>query len=354
MKEAETRKREGGEQVEVSIIMGTYNSAPYVEAAIHSALNQSISNIEIIAVDDCSTDDTFEIVQRMAEQDSRIKPYRMSANGGPGASRNVAVSHAVGTWVAVQDSDDLMHPRRLERMLDIAKRGGFDAVADNLQYVGEDARELIGPAVKQTDETMIWTIDMVGFVHANLPGETGFKLGFLKPMIRRSFMTEHGVNYDPKLRVVEDYQLLFDVLICGGTFGYINECLYDYRIRTSSGSHNYSDALLSQVAQVGRENLNHPAVQADPIVRAAVAYRLKYSLRNAAYVRVLGPIRQKRPVAALAAVLRHLPYLPYIFWRGIRVPFKGRVWSGGAKALDPVQLGMEKWTGGATLAASSR
>lgn len=327
----------------VSIIMATYNSAPYVEAAIRSALDQTIADVEIIAVDDCSKDDTYEIVQRMAASEPRIKPFRMPANGGPGASRHMAVNEATGEWIAQQDSDDLMHPARLERLLKVAEDGGFDVVADNLQYVEEDATQLIGPAVIPTGDNPIWTVGLAEFVRANLPGETGFKLGFLKPMIRRSLLLENRINYQPHLRVVEDYQLLFDVLAAGAKFGFLNECLYDYRIRKSSGSHNYSDALLTQMAQVAQENLRHPTVRANPALREAVAYRLKFAKSNAAYVRTLGAARKKQPVALLGTVIRHLPYLPYIAWRAVRVPFKGRVWSGGAQALNPVQLGMKKW-----------
>ena len=99
----------------VSIIMPNYNSAKYVKATINSVLNQTYENWEILFVDDCSTDNSVEIVEGF--QDERIRIFRNEKNSGAAVSRNLALREAKGKWIAFLDSDDLWDPQKLEKQL---------------------------------------------------------------------------------------------------------------------------------------------------------------------------------------------------------------------------------------------
>jgi len=98
----------------VSIIMTTYNTEGYVEQSINSLLLQTWSNLEIIVVDDASTDNTLSIINSIAERDKRIKVISNHENVGPFVSKNRAILMVKGKYVTCHDSDDWAHPQRIE------------------------------------------------------------------------------------------------------------------------------------------------------------------------------------------------------------------------------------------------
>lgn len=101
----------------VSVIMPAFNSETTIAHSISSILNQTWKNIELIIVDDASTDDTWQIIQSLATEDSRIKVLRNTVNVGPYVSKNRALMHATGTYITGHDADDWSHPQRIEQQL---------------------------------------------------------------------------------------------------------------------------------------------------------------------------------------------------------------------------------------------
>ena len=99
----------------VSIIMPSYNTADFIDRSIKSVINQTYTDWELIIVDDCSTDNTEEIVNSFS--DERIKFFKNETNSGAAVSRNKALREASGRWIAFLDSDDLWHPEKLERQI---------------------------------------------------------------------------------------------------------------------------------------------------------------------------------------------------------------------------------------------
>lgn len=115
----------------VSVVMPAYNCGRYIAQAIQSVIGQTVVDWELQIVDDCSTDDTQAVVQRLAAQDARIHYTRLAQNGGPAAARNQALRRAAGRYVAFLDSDDLWEPDKLERQIAFMERTGakFSATA---------------------------------------------------------------------------------------------------------------------------------------------------------------------------------------------------------------------------------
>ena len=99
----------------VSIIMPNYNSEKYVKETIQSVLEQTYQNWELIFVDDCSTDNSLDIVKSF--DDDRIKVYQNESNSGAAVTRNHALEMAQGKWMAFLDSDDLWTPDKLEKQI---------------------------------------------------------------------------------------------------------------------------------------------------------------------------------------------------------------------------------------------
>src|SRR5260370_2079174 len=113
----------------VSIVMANYNGAAHLADAIQSAQSQSLRDLEIIVSDDASADDSIAIVTGLMAKDPRIRLVRGCHNGGPAAARNRALALAQGEWIAVMDSDDLMHPDRLRTLVELSRRAQADIVA---------------------------------------------------------------------------------------------------------------------------------------------------------------------------------------------------------------------------------
>ena len=102
----------------VSIITPCHNAADTIAETIESVLAQTYQNWEMIVVDDCSTDNSLQIVEEYCEKDPRIKTIRLDRNGGPAKARNAATEAAKGRYIAFLDGDDMWLPEKLQRQLD--------------------------------------------------------------------------------------------------------------------------------------------------------------------------------------------------------------------------------------------
>lgn len=101
----------------ISIIMPTYKCGRYIADSIKSVQVQTYQNWELIIVDDCSGDDTIDIVQRIQLEDKRIRLFENNINSGAAICRNKALREAKGRWIAFLDSDDLWEPTKLEKQI---------------------------------------------------------------------------------------------------------------------------------------------------------------------------------------------------------------------------------------------
>jgi teichuronic acid biosynthesis glycosyltransferase TuaG len=101
----------------VSIIVPAYKAASYIGRTIESVLAQTYRDWEMLIADDCSPDNTREVVGEWAARDARIKLIAREKNGGPAAARNSALENAQGRWIAFLDSDDIWLPAKLERSI---------------------------------------------------------------------------------------------------------------------------------------------------------------------------------------------------------------------------------------------
>jgi len=122
-----------GEEPLISVIIPTYNRAALLPRAVKSVLDQTHRNIEVIVVDDCSTDSTDEVVKSIV--DERLKYVRLERNSGGSAARNKGVEIAQGEYIAFLDSDDEWLPQKLERQLAVFRAGPKDL---GLVYCGLD------------------------------------------------------------------------------------------------------------------------------------------------------------------------------------------------------------------------
>src|SRR5690606_7366380 len=115
-----------------------YNAEATVAQAARSILNQNWRNLELLIVDDCSDDGTWPELQKLAEQDGRVRVFRNAVNVGPYVSKNIALSNAKGAWVTGQDADDWSHPERLATHIGFARQKSAAASTTRMIRMHED------------------------------------------------------------------------------------------------------------------------------------------------------------------------------------------------------------------------
>ena len=275
----------------VSVITANYNGARYLPAAISSVLGQSLRSLEMIVVDDASTDDSAAVVARAAAQDARIRLIVQPHNAGPGAARNRAIGAAQGRYLAVFDSDDLMDQDRLARLVRRAEADAAGLVADNLLAFDDGAPPADGRPFLASDLfaaprwiSLAEVIDS-SRMYSRRPG-----LGYVKPLICAVGLKTSGVRYDEALRIGEDYDLLLRLMACGLRLRLEPAALYRYRRHPASVSHALSRGRLEDMLRADA------AFEADfpglPLaVMRAQAKRRRSLERALAYDDVIGRLK---------------------------------------------------------------
>ena len=209
-----------------SIVVANYNCEAYIAQSLSSALNQSLKDIEIIVVDDNSTDNSREITHEMAPKDSRLKIINLEVNMGPSGARNKALEIAQGDWVAIMDSDDLMHPDRLTKLLLTAKEHNADIVVDRSPY-WVSLPEYVSSNTFNT---------------RNRPG-----YGVLKPLIRTELIQASQTVHDESLTNSEDYDFIVRLMLAGAKYLITPYAGYYYRKHSASISYRLDIDMLENM-----------------------------------------------------------------------------------------------------------
>lgn len=281
--------------VDVSFAVASFNCRDYLEAAVASALAQRDVTLEVLIVDDGSSDGSRELAERLAQQDSRVRVLATAENGGPGRARNVAIDAMRGRWYAVLDSDDLIGPERSAVLIAAADRNAADMVADDLTVFGDG---LVETRFLGTAEPVGRWIELERyFSDSKLFGPTPDP-GFLKPMVRRELLERTGITYDDRLRIAEDDNLVVRLLLAGARYWLEPLPMYRYRKHAASISHrlslDHAERMMAAADRLRDSGVDSPAFRRR---NAALA-------DGVAFTRAIDALKARRPFAALAAVAR--------------------------------------------------
>ena len=280
----------------VTVVIAAWNAETTIMRAVDSALAQSVP-VEVIVVDDCSTDATAALVGQAAARDPRLTLLRQDRNGGPAAARNRAIAESGAPWITVLDSDDWMEPERLALLVELAESRDADFVADDLWKVDEGApvserRAMLG-GVSGTH-----ALGAAEFVLSNLSAGHGGRreMGFLKPLMSRRFLERHGLTYDPRIRLGEDYVLYANALLDGARFLLTGPAGYVATVRRSSLSGRHPTEAHAHLAAADRAMLGRRDLSPD--VRRAIEAHLLEQRRKLAWRRLIDAKGATDPIAA--------------------------------------------------------
>ena len=219
----------------VSVIVPVYNTSLYLEECINSIINQTYKNLEIIVVNDCSTDNSLEIISKF--KDKRIKIINLKKNSGVAIARNKGIEKAIGDYICFMDSDDYWNLDKVEKQVKFIKNKTF--IYSSYSYLKN------------------------GKLHkAKVPDKITYKQALKNTtiftstvMFNMSYLSKKDI-YMPNIRRGQDTATWWQVLKKGITAYGMNESLVTYRVVEKSLSSNKIRALKRTRNIYKRENLN--------------------------------------------------------------------------------------------------
>jgi succinoglycan biosynthesis protein ExoO len=301
--------------VDVSFLIPAFNAEQTLARAVESALAQRGVTVEIVVVDDCSSDRTVEIARSFGAANVRI--VELEGKRGPGGARNAGLAAAQGRFVAMLDADDAVYPDRLRRLLSLAEENGGQIVVDNLDVVreGSGSREaMFAPALIGGLREL--TLDR--FIAGNLLFKWTYSLGYMKPVFERNFLVENRLRYVETLSIGEDYIFLASALAKGARCLVEPAAGYAYHIREGSISRVLELRHIEAMLQADKDFLRDHRL--DKAALAAQAKRTRSLEEGASFLRLVGHLKERAAAKALATALRDPLAL-----RHLRMPIGARM-----------------------------
>lgn len=292
-----SRSVEGTSVPRVSVIMSNYKGGRFLAPAIESVLAQSIVDLELIVVDDCSGNKDSALVEIYRERDDRVRLIALETNVGPAGARNRGIDAARGEWLAIVDNDDLIHPERLRVLLEAADQDDADIVADDLLTFFEDSPR-IETMLPETLNQPYW-VSLPDFIRSNAIYGPSRPLGYCKPIFRRKALGDF--RYDETLRIGEDANLLVRLLAAGRRFRIYPWLLYSYRKHSGSISYRFNHADSQRLISAQRGLLKAHAALGPDIVSAHAAV-LRSLERAAAFASLIDGLKTRSPARIINSV----------------------------------------------------
>jgi len=240
----------------VSVVVPVYNGAAVIGPTLRSLLGQTVTDIEVIVVDDGSTDDTPAVVGAAAAADARLRLQVQEENRGRSAARNAGMAAARGRWVAFCDADDLWAPDRLEQLLGAAARFADTRLVtdDQIQFwVGDGGRVRLGH--RFPTRSTWW----VGEPHRIRVREWYLDLECpMRPLIRADLLAETGATFPEDMSAGEDLAFQLELVFHPGGAAPVRlpRPMYYYREGESSRATNQAVSRLRLNERVAERTAN--------------------------------------------------------------------------------------------------
>lgn len=232
----------------VSVIIPVYNVEPYVRQCLESVINQTYSNLEIIIVDDGSTDNCGKICDLYAEQYNCVAVYHKK-NGGLSSARNMGLNYATGEWILFVDSDDWCEVDYIEKMIGLKSNSMIDVIISSSVHELSNGRKYIHQLMR--DEGIYDDNNILNIVWGKslcITFKNEYNYGINKnstnsapwdKLYRRKIISENDLRYDEKLKVHEDRLFNLKYFEYVKHFKYVDTQGYNYRFVKQSITKKY-------------------------------------------------------------------------------------------------------------------
>lgn len=213
--------------MKVSIIVPVYNTSKYLDKCLNSLVNQTLSDIEIIVVNDGSTDNSMDIVNKYKEKYNKIKVIDKK-NGGVSTARNAGINVATGKYIGFVDSDDYVDTSMYEKLYNASIIADYDVVVCDLFAVNNNHKKIMSSGLNKNLNNKNNIRENMNNINATLCNKI-----YKTNIIKNNLFTEN-MEY-------EDVEFLYRLLPKIGNISLVNEPLYFYNNRDNSTTHTYSD-----------------------------------------------------------------------------------------------------------------
>lgn len=225
--------------MDVSVIIPVYNTEKYLAACVNSILKQANVSLEIILVDDGSTDSSASICDNYAKNHDNIKVIHIP-NSGPATAKNEGLKHAQGNYIALTDSDDKMEPLMLHKMVSAGYEHDADIICCNYKQIDEQ-----GHVSHLNSTNQQYTLNHEeGLIHF-FSKDKIYSQCWTK-LYKRQMLVDHHIENDPGLRTDEDFIYNIRAFTKANTTVIVDEPLYEYTHRENSLAHAYFKKNISQ------------------------------------------------------------------------------------------------------------
>lgn len=201
----------------ISVIIPSYNRGKLILRSVESVLSQTHKNLELIVVDDCSTDDTEDVIKKLG--DARIKYVKLEKNSGACAARNRGIYKAEGEYIAFNDSDDVWHKDKLEKQLAFLKEENADIVVSSMSVFDDEKNAFLFtfPDSKKTKEGLVSYEELLKYNCTSTQLLFGkaecFKENPFDPSMPRYQDWEEALRLSQKYRLFHQGEILVDTFI---------------------------------------------------------------------------------------------------------------------------------------------
>lgn len=220
------------EQIKLSVIMPVYNAEKYLNRAIGSVLSQTLSELELLVINDQSKDGSLEIMRQWAKKDPRVRVIDKK-NEGVSRARNDGLLHAKGEYITFVDADDYVEPKAYETTIKYMEEGAAQAGLFSFFDENEqDRKEILLPWETGTilTEKEIWE-QLIPYMIKVYPEDKieGNIFGSVwRLVVKREEIQKYQVQFDPDLQIAEDFDFCIHLFAKCNRIAIVNECFYHY------------------------------------------------------------------------------------------------------------------------------
>lgn len=292
----------------VSVVIAAWNSEEVLGKSIKSALSQDIKDIEILVIDDASSDETHAKALSFSKTDPRVRVLQLERNSGPAGARNHGFAEAKGKFVAVLDADDTWAPNRLRNLLELISSHSADIIVDNIVEVNKDGTALSDiPFVNGEDFKTKRNININEYISGNLGLHGEKSLGYLKPLIATDFLRKNNITYDESLRNGEDFHLMLACLAAGANVWFTPEPHYRYTRGEASISHRSNPDHLISLIRADERFLGYCS---DVDTKALMRHKLETTKNSLVTERVMDALKTGNLVKVIYNLAKRPQALP--------------------------------------------